>query len=87
MTPLIAQDFIYSMARGPPASVNKRCGEGGGGGRVAGSSDEDHRQGEWHHRVLLGASHTISYIRVPITCTACRRCLRTKADAFKVNLN
>lgn len=36
MTPLIAQDFIYSMARGPPASVNKRCGEGGGGAGLLG---------------------------------------------------
>lgn len=40
-----------------------REGEGkvaGSGWRVAGSSDEDQRQGEWQHWVLLGSSNTIS---------------------------
>lgn len=55
----------------------------GKGRRVAGSSDEDQiQQGEGSSESHLDSHIPSPIIRVPITCTACRRCLRTKVDAF-----
>lgn len=83
-TPLTVWDFIFHSQRPLYLCKQKMQKRWQGGARVAGSSDEgQRRQGQWRHWVPTGSSLTISYIRVPITCIACRRGLRTKVDAFK----
>lgn len=83
-TPLTVRDFIFHSQRPLYLCKQKMQKRWQGGARVAGSSDEgQRRQGQWRHWVPTGSSLTISYIRVPITCIACRRGLRTKVDAFK----
>lgn len=68
------------MARGPFASVNYGCREGGKGllGLVMKTRDKENGSTE----SCLDPHIPFPVIRVPITCTACRRWLRTKVDAF-----